>query len=241
MLTSKNELIQLLISSQDPAYRAFQSKLVPGVAPDSVIGVRTPVIKSLAKTLLKEAAENEKSASVVKDFLGDLPHEYFDENQLHAFIIAEEKNFDACIAALEKFLPYVDNWATCDQLSPKIFKKQKNHESLLLFINKWLESAHTYTVRFAIKLLMQHFLDDEFDSEYLTKVASVRSEEYYVKMMVAWYFATALAKQWDSALPFLENKLLEKWTHNKTIQKAIESFRITGEQKELLKKMKLPS
>jgi 3-methyladenine DNA glycosylase AlkD len=204
-----------------------------------VIGVRTPALKALAKTLVKDAATDMATDGAVKTFLSDLPHKYFDENQLHAFILSEEKDFDVCIAGLENFLPYVDNWATCDQLSPKVLKKQKFHENVLVKIDEWIKSSRTYTVRFAIKLLMQYFLDDEFKPEYLEKVAAVQSEEYYIKMMVAWYFATALAKQWDATIPFIKEKRLEGWTHNKAIQKAIESYRITPEQKDLLRGMKI--
>ena len=239
MLSTKSEITQNLFALQDTAYRDFQAKLIPSVSPDCVIGVRTPALKALAKTLVKDAASDEETASAIKDFLSELPHKYFDENQLHAFILSEEKDFDACIAGLENFLPYVDNWATCDQLSPKVLKKQKFHENVLVKIDEWIKSSRTYTVRFAIKLLMQYFLDDEFKSEYLEKVAAVQSEEYYIKMMVAWYFATALAKQWDATLPFIKEKRLEGWTHNKAIQKAIESYRITPEQKNLLRGMKI--
>ena len=239
MLSTKSEITQNLFALQDTAYRDFQAKLIPTVSPDCVIGVRTPALKALAKTLVKDAASDKGTASAIKDFLSDLPHKYFDENQLHAFILSEEKDFDVCITGLENFLPYVDNWATCDQLSPKVLKKQKFHENVLVKIDEWIKSSRTYTVRFAIKLLMQYFLDDEFKPEYLEKVAAVQSEEYYIKMMVAWYFATALAKQWDATLPFIKEKRLEGWTHNKAIQKAIESYRIAPEQKDLLRGMKI--
>ena len=172
----------------------------------------------------------------MSDFLSSLPHKYFDENQLHAFLISEQKDFDKCVSLLEEFLPYIDNWATCDQLSPKIFKK--NREKLLPLIEKWLSSSKTYTIRFAVGMLMQHFLDSDFNPSYLEKVAEIRSEEYYVNMMIAWYFATALAKQYEASLPYIERKKLAPWTHNKAIQKAIESYRITKEQKEYLKSLK---
>ena len=221
-------------------YRDFQKKLIPTVDPESVIGVRTPELRKLAKQLARlrtsKTAADCKTAADVEAFLKDLPHEYFDENQLHAFIISEDKDYERCMADVEEFLPYVDNWATCDQMSPKVFKKNK--DGLLLHVRKWLKSDRTYTVRFAIGMLMEHFLDDDFDPEYPKLVAKVKSDEYYVNMMIAWYFATALAKQHDAVIPYLEEQKLDVWTHNKTIQKARESYRITPEQKEYLKTLK---
>ena len=167
----------------------------------------------------------------------ELPHEYFEENQLRAFIICGMKDFNECMEELEKFLPYVDNWATCDQMSPKIFKKHR--KELLVHIKDWIASDAAYTVRFGVGMLMQHFLDDDFDPEYPEMVAGLRSEEYYVNMMIAWYFATALAKQYESILPFIEQKKLDDWTHNKAIQKSIESYRITDEQKSYLRSLKV--
>lgn len=219
-----NELFEL----KDEKYKEFQSKLIPNIDKNSLIGVRTPELRVLAKTLIKEKR--------AEDFLNELPHRYFDENQLHAFIISEIKDFDTCIEQVCKFLPFVDNWATCDQLSPKCFKK--NREKLLPYIYKWISSNETYTVRFAIGMLMQHFLDDDYNDEYPKLVCSIVSDEYYVKMMAAWYFATALAKQYDSILPFFKEQTLDKWTHNKSIQKAIESRRITDEQKDVLRALK---
>lgn len=239
MFSTKSEITQNLFNLQDIAYRDFQAKLIPTVAPETVIGVRTPVLRAFAKQLRKNAASDKETASAVKDFLSELPHKYYDENQLHAFILSQDNDYDSCILGLENFLPYVDNWATCDTLIPKVLKKQKYHENVLVKINDWIQSSHTYTVRYAIGTLMRFFLDDEFNSEYLEKVAAVQSDEYYIKMMVAWYFATALAKQWDATLPFIKEKRLEVWTHNKTIQKAIESYRITPEQKDLLRGLKL--
>ncbi len=218
-----------LFKLQDKKYRDFQSKLIPNVDSDSVIGVRTPELRKLAKKLVKEED--------IGEFLNILPHKYFDENQLHAFILSEKKDFDKCIEEVDKFLPYIDNWATCDQLSPKIFKKNKS--ILLEKIKKWITSSHTYTVRFGIGMLMQHYLGEDFDIKYPKIVAKVKSEEYYINMMIAWYFATALAKQYDKIIPFIEGKKLDKWTHNKTIQKAIESYRITPEQKAYLKSLKI--
>ena len=228
---TKAEITSHLFSLQDVAYRDFQTKLIPNIALDSVIGVRTPILRYFAKELYKEDGEG------VSDFLSALPHKYFDENQLHAFLISEQKDFEACLALLENFLPFIDNWATCDQLSPKVFKK--NHEKLLPYIEKWLESGETYTIRFAVGMLMQHFLDEDFNPDYLEKVASIRSQEYYVNMMLAWYFATALAKQYQAALPFIEQKKLDVWAHNKAIQKSIESYRISPEQKEYLRSLKI--
>ena len=224
-----NEIREFLFENRDEEYQAFQSKLIPNVDSDYFIGVRTPVLRKYAKELLKTGD--------VSSFLNELPHEYFDENQLHAFIISGIKDFDECIKELERFLPYINNWATCDQLSPKCFAKNKTE--LLKYIYKWIKSDETYTVRFAIGMLMSHFLDDEFDEKYLRLVAGVKSDEYYINMMIAWYFATALAKQYESTLPFIENKVLDKWTHNKAIQKAIESYRITDEQKAYLRTLKV--
>lgn len=224
-----NEIQAELFKNQDEKYRDFQAKLLPTVNPRSVIGVRTPTLRAFAKNLYKE---NDFS-----DFLDNLPHKYFDENQLHAFLISEIKDFDFCVDELNKFLPFVDNWATCDQMSPKVFKKHK--KELLEQIKIWILSEKTYTVRFAVGMLMQHFLDDDFSLEFPKMILKIRSEEYYVKMMAAWYFATALAKQYDAVLPFLENKSLEKWTHNKAIQKALESYRISDEQKKYLRTLKV--
>lgn len=221
----ENELFLL----QDGKYRDFQSKLIPGMDPEKMIGVRTPELKKYAKKL---AGSDEAS-----EFLKELPHFYFDENQLHAFILSEIKDYGRCIEEVIRFLPYIDNWATCDQLSPKVFKKHR--PKLLEHIQEWLRSDETYTIRFGTGMLMEHFLDDDFDISYPEMVAQIRSEEYYVNMMTAWYFATALAKQYDSILPFIEEKRLDRWTHNKTIQKAVESYRISPEQKEYLKTLKI--
>jgi 3-methyladenine DNA glycosylase AlkD len=172
----------------------------------------------------------------IGDFLNELPHAFFDENQLHAFIISGMKDYEGCLKEVERFLTYVDNWATCDQLSPKVFRKYKNE--LLEPIHRWIESGRTYTIRFGVGMLMEHFLDEEFDPEYPEMVAGIRSDEYYVNMMIAWYFATALAKQYEAVLPYIEEHRLDTWTHNKTIQKAIESYRISPERKEYLRSMK---
>ncbi len=223
-----DEIRQELFSLQDEKYRDFQGKLIPNISPESVIGVRTPALRKLAKQYAKK--------DDIDTFLADTPHRYFDENQLHAFVLSEMKDFDRCIELVSAFLPFVDNWATCDQMSPKIFKKHR--PELLIYIDKWLASKETYTIRFAIGMLMEHFLEAEFDIAYPEKVANIRSEEYYINMMKAWYFATALAKQYDSVLPFIEERRLDKWSHNKAIQKSIESYRITPEQKEYLRTLK---
>ena len=213
---------------QDTEYRDFQSKLIPGKDSKLFIGIRTPALRAFAKELLK--------SNDYEEFLMDLPHHYFDENQLHAFIISGIKDYGTCMEETERFLPYVDNWATCDQMSPRTFAKNKDR--LLEHIKIWLKDTKTYTIRFAIGMLMQHFLDEDFKPEYLQSVTQIKTDEYYVKMMVAWYFATALAKQYKAAIPFLEQHLLDAWSHNKAIQKAIESYRISEETKKYLKTLK---
>lgn len=226
---TREKIIEELLEQQDKEYRDFQRKLIPTVAPDRIIGVRTPVLRKMAKEMAKQED--------TKDFLDTLPHHYFEENQLHALILSEEKDFEHCIAGIEPFLPYVDNWATCDQMVPKVFKKHT--DELLFYIQKWIASDHTYTVRFAVGMLMRFYLDEKFEPEYLEMVAAAKSGEYYVRMMVAWYFATALAKQYNAALVFLEEKRLEPWTHNKTIQKSVESYRIDDEKKAYLRSLKV--
>lgn len=228
MVTISDEIREELFKLQDVKYRDFQVKLIPGKDIDTMIGVRTPDLRKYAKSLVKRED--------IGNFLSDVPHRYFDENQIHAFVISEIKDLKKCMEETEKFLPYVDNWATCDQMSPKVFKKHKTE--LLSAISSWITSDKTYTIRFAIGMLMQHFLDEDFDISYPEMVAKVRSEEYYVNMMIAWYFATALAKQYDAILPFIEGHRLSDWTHNKAIQKSIESYRITKEQKDYLRSLK---
>ncbi len=223
------EIRKELFQKQDVQYRSFQSGLLPTVDPKTVIGVRTPELRKYAGILAVRAD--------ISDFLNDLPHPYFDENQLHAFLLSNIREYDRCMEEVLRFLPYVDNWATCDQLSPKVFKKHKSE--LLKNIEHWICTDEPYTVRFAIRMLMNHFLDESFDAKYPEMVANVRSEEYYVNMMVAWYFATALAEQYEAALPYFEEQRLEPWTHNKAIQKAAESFRIAPEQKEVLKSLRI--
>ena len=226
---NKSELLKSLYDLRDLKYRDMQIKIIPTINPESIIGVRTPELKIMAKEILKTGD--------YKDFLEELPHKFFEENQLHVFILSSMKDYDECMEELERFLPYVDNWATCDQMSPKIFKKHK--EELLEHIMKWIRSDKTYTVRFGVGMLMEHFLDEDFDQQYPEMIAGIRSEEYYVNMMIAWYFATALAKQYESILPFIEEKRLDDWTHNKAIQKSLESRRITEEQKLYLKSLKV--
>ena len=223
-----NEIRAELYRLQDIKYRDFQSKLIPTVSPDNFIGVRTPELRKLAKLVGKR--------DDVDTFLKELPHTFFDENQIHAFIISGMKDYAACLEAVDRFLPYVDNWATCDQMSPKVFRKHRG--KLLEPVRRWMKSDETYTIRFGIGMLMEHFLDEDFEPEYVQMVAGIRSEEYYVNMMIAWYFATALAKQYETVLPYIEEHRLDSWTHNKTIQKSVESFRISLEQKEHLRSLK---
>ncbi len=223
------EIRKELFRLQDQKYQAFQSKLIPTVPADSIIGVRTPQLRKYAKQLAKRED--------MQLFLDDLPHRYFDENQLHAFVVSELKDYDRCIREVTRFLPYVDNWATCDQMSPKVFKKHR--KELPEMIRGWIRSEETYTIRFGIGMLMEHFLDVDFDPLYPEKVAEIRSGEYYVNMMIAWYFATALAKQYETVLPFMEEQRLDVWTHNKAIQKSVESYRISAQQKEYLKSLKI--
>ena len=220
---------ELLFTHQDTGYKAFQSKLIPNVDAEKIIGVRTPVLKKIAKQLYQETD--------VTEFLNTLPHTYYEENNLHGLLIGQMKDYEECIMQLDRFLPYVDNWATCDLLRPKCFAK--NTDKLITSITKFLNSEETYTIRFGIEMLMVHYLDAHFDKSCLQMVASVKSEQYYVNMMIAWYFATALAKQWEAALPYIEERRLGVWVHNKTIQKARESRRIGEEQKKYLAKLKV--
>ena len=223
------ETQQRLFALRDEGYRDFNAALIPSVDKGRTIGVRTPALRALAKEL--------RGTEAAARFLSELPHQYFDENQLHAFLLEGIKDYDACLRQVERFLPYVDNWATCDQLSPKVFKKHKGE--LLERIRSWLASGETYTLRFGMGMLMAHYLDEDFDPEYLGLVAAVRSEEYYIRMMQAWYFATALAKQYEAALPYIEERRLETWTHNKAIQKALESRRVSDERKAYLRSLKI--
>ncbi|MCI7742561.1 MAG: DNA alkylation repair protein [Clostridiales bacterium] len=219
---------ETLLSLQDGKFAAFQARLIPNVAPERILGVRTPELRKLAKQL--------RGSSDAEAFLNTLPHEFFEENNLHAFLLCGIKDFERCVQAVEDFLPYVDNWATCDQLRPKAFAR--NRQALLPRIRSWLDSDRTYTQRFGIGMLMSHFLDEDFREEYLSWVSDIHSEEYYVNMMIAWYFATALAKQYRAALPYIEERRLGPWVHNKTIQKALESYRVSEEHKACLKTLK---
>lgn len=218
-----------LFELQDKEYADFQAKLTPTVPRESFIGVRVPLVRKLAKELIKDP--------YCEEFLNTLPHKYYDENMLHGLLISEMKDYDEVIKKLDLFLPYVDNWAVCDIMSPKVFKKYK--DELLVEVKRWAKSSDTYTCRFGIEMLQTHFLDNDFKAEYLEIPAVVRSEEYYVNMMIAWFFATSLTKQWDATVPYIEKQKLDKWTHNKTIQKARESYRITDEQKKYLNTFKL--
>ena len=224
----KSELLIL----QDKSYKEFHSKLMPTINLDCIIGIRVPVLRNYVKTLF-----NENSLQELNSFLKNLPHEFYEENNIHAFLIEKITNFEECISYIDEFLPFVDNWATCDMMNPKIFKKYP--DKLLKKIYQWINSDSVYTVRFGIGMLMRFFLDENFETKYLDLVSSVKSDEYYINMMRAWFFATALAKQYEQTFIYIKNYSLDKWTHNKTIQKANESFRITKEQKEQLKKYKI--
>ena len=216
---------EMLLAVKDEKYKEFQAKLVPNISSDTVIGVRTPAMRQVAKEVFKSP---EKEA-----FLNELPHKYYEENLVHFFVIEQIKDFDECVREVEKFLPYVDCWPVSDQATPKSFKK--NHEKLLPYIKKWIASDHVYTARFGMRMLMNEYLGADFKEEYLELVASKKGEDYYLKMMVAWYFATALAKQYNAAVKYIEERKLDEWVHRKAIQKAVESFRVTDEHKEYLK------
>ena len=223
-----NEIRKDLLSMQDIKYRDFQAKLIPNVDKEYFIGIKTPELRKYAKDVLKR--------DDVSEFFDDLPHKYFDENQVHAFAVSGMKDFDECMVETEKFLPYVNNWATCDQFSPKVFKKHR--EELLKYIKVWIKSKETYTVRFAIGMLMEHFLNEDFKETYPKMVSKVKSDEYYINMMIAWYFATALSKQYDAVIGYFEEGKLDKWVNNKSIQKACESYRVSDEHKAYLKTLK---
>ena len=222
------EIQKRLFQMQDLPYRDFQSRLIPTVDPETVIGIRTPALRAYAKELAKQPE--------TEAFLRTLPHRYFDENQLHAFLLSELRDYETCLRAVDAFLPCVDNWATCDQMSPRVFGRHK--AELLGEIRRWLEASHPYTVRFALRMLMQHYLDADFAPAYPELAARLTSEEYYVRMMVAWYFATALAKQYEAVLPYLTEQRLDPWTHNKAIQKAIESDRVSPAHKQVLRQLR---
>lgn len=219
------KIIDRLFNEEDLKYKEFNHNLTPNLNKDYMIGVRTPILRKMADEIYKSGD--------YKEFIMELPHKYFEENQLHAFIIEKIRNYDECIEELNWFLPYVDNWATGDQCNPKIFVKNK--DKLLEHIYVWIDSEDTYIIRYGIRMLMCHYLDEDFDNKYPKLVAKIKSDEYYVNMMIAWYFATALAKQYDAIVPYIENHILSEWVHKKTIQKACESFRISAKQKEYLK------
>ena len=224
-----NVISEELFALQDTEYQTFQSKLMPTIPPETVIGARTPLLRKRAKELA--------GTPQAEHFLQSLPHRYYEENNLHAFLIEQIRDYDTALAETERFLPYINNWATCDCFCPKVFAKHK--EELLIPLRRWLGSDQTYTVRYAMGMLMRYYLDEDFQPEYLAWVAGVHSEEYYLNMMRAWYFATALAKQPDAALPWLTDRRLDVWTHNKTIQKAAESYRIPPEMKQQLRELRI--
>ena len=217
-----------LLEVRDEKYKHFQSRLVPNIDPEKMIGVRTPQLRQIASEVFKSGEMDE--------FLNDLPHRYYEENLVHFLVIALIRDFDECIEKTEAFLPYVDCWPVSDQASPKCFRK--NHDRLLPYIRTWIASDHIYTARFGIRMLMNEYLGDDFAEEYLELVAAKKGEDYYLKMMIAWYFATALAKQYDKTLPYLENHRLDEWVHRKTIQKALESYRVSQEHKEYLRTLR---
>ena len=224
-----SEVRTALFDLKDEKYRDFQINLIPNLSKDCLIGIRTPELRKISKTL--------RNRNDIEKFLKALPHKYFEENQIHSFIIADEKDFESCVEHVNSFLPYINNWATCDQLSPKVLGKHT--VELMNYIENWIISDHVYTVRFAICCLMRYYLGDSFKTEYADKVAKITSEEYYINMMRAWYFATAFAKNYKETLPYFETMRMDKWTHNKAIQKALESYRLTNEQKEYLRTLKV--
>lgn len=234
--TKMTELQKQLFELQDPDYKNFHAKLIPNVPAEKIIGIRTPQLRAFAASFFRKAQNCAEEKIQLETFLNSLPHELYEENNLHGFLIEKIKSFDECIFRLSEFLPFIDNWATCDLIRPHIFAK--NTELLLPHIKKWISSEHTYTCRFGVEILMTFFLDERFKPEYLSLVTVLRSSEYYVNMMISWFFATALAKQWDCTVRILEEKKLSSWCHNKTIQKALESLRISREQKDYLKTLK---
>lgn len=221
-------LYERLIETQDDAYREFQTKLVPGIPPEAILGVRTPEMRRIAREVF-DSPDREA-------FLNDLPHHYYEENLIHFFAISMIRDFDACIRAVDAFLPYVDCWPVSDQATPKAFAK--NHQKLLSHVKRWIDSEHVYTARFGIRMLMNEFLGEDFREEYLEIVANKKGEDYYLRMMVAWYFATALAKRYDETIPYFKDRRLDAWVHKKAIQKAVESFRVSDEHKEYLKSLR---
>lgn len=226
---AESKILQELIALRDDDVADFNSRIIPDISRESVLGIKTPALKAMAKKYYgsKEAEE----------FMGNLPHKLFEENQLHVFLIALNKDFDLCMKQTLEFLPYINNWATCDQFSPKVFAKHK--EEIKEYCLKWMQSDETYTIRFGILNLMRYFLKEDFDFDLVLRVVEVKSSEYYVNMMISWYLATALAYRYEDIIPLLEDRKLDPWIHNKTISKARDSFRITGEQKVYLKSLAL--
>ena len=222
------DITEQLFMLKDEKYKEFHSRLMPDIEPDRIIGIRVPVLRRLARELVKNGEAGE--------FIKVLPHFYYEENNLHAFILEEIKDYDTLISELDRFLPFIDNWATCDSLRPRIF--WKNTERLIDDAERWMNSSDEFTVRFGIEAMMLYFLGGNFKKAYPERIAAIKSDKYYINMMLAWYFATALAKQWEAVIPFIENGLLSDWVHNKTIQKAIESYRITPEQKKYLRALR---
>ena len=227
-MTQNNDVLKSLYAVQDIAYRDFNSALIPNISPEFFIGVRTPILRNIAKDMVKSGVAN--------DFISNLPHKFFEENQLHAFIVSEIRDFDKAIFETERFLPFINNWATCDQMSPRVFKK--NLDALMPRVCVWIKSKDVYAVRFAIKTLMQYWLDDNFDKKYADMVADIKSDEYYVNMMRAWYFATGAAKQFDRILPYLKPGRIDEWTRLRAIQKATESFRVSDKNKQKLRSLR---
>jgi len=223
------EITEALLTLAEPEYADFEYKLTPTLPREAFLGVRVPKIRNYAKAIAK--------TQLAEDFLNELPHKTYDENILHSVLLASYKPFDECLSKVEAFLPYVDNWAVCDTMRPKVFAKNKT--ALMVKVLEWTKSDKTYTIRFGVDMLMTYFLDGDFDPCQLDIPAGIVSEEYYVNMMIAWYYATALAKQWDATIPVIESKRLGKWVHNKSIQKAIESYRITDKQKEYLRTLRV--
>ncbi len=223
-----NQVYEMLLEVKDDDYKEFQSKLVPNISKDSILGVRTPEMREIAKEVFNSSFKDE--------FLNDIPHKYYEENIIHMFVVSLIKDFDECIKELDKFLKYVDCWPVSDQASPKCFKK--NHDKLLPVVKRWISSSHIYISRFGMRILMNEYLDKDFKEEYLELVSNVKGDDYYLKMMQAWYFATALAKQYDSTIKYIESHKLDDWVHKKSIQKAIESFRVSDAHKEYLKTLR---
>ena len=221
-------LYERLIKVKDDSYQAFQAKLVPNISPDTILGVRTPDMRKIAKEVF---LSGDRDA-----FLKELPHAYYEENLIHFFVLAMIRDFDECVQAVEQFLPYVDCWPVSDQATPVAFRK--NHQKILPYIKKWIASDHVYTARFGIRMIMNEFLGDDFRKEYLDIVTAKTGEDYYLKMMLAWFFATALAKRYDETIPFFEERKLDEWVHKKAVQKALESYRVSDEHKEYLRRLR---